>query len=59
MGKLNIFGVIALTIIVNAIFVFTSYLIYDKFKLSILHIIFGLLPLILLLRKKNPKAPRY
>jgi len=53
MGKINILKIIALTIIVNAIFVYVSYLTYGKFKLTFLHIFFGILPLILLKQRKK------
>ncbi len=53
MSKQNILKTIIVTIIVNAIFVYVSYLSYGKFKLSILHIIFGLLPLILIRRRNK------
>ena len=46
MGKLNIIRVVIITIVVNAIFVYVSYLTYNEFRLSILHIIFGLLPVV-------------
>lgn len=55
MGKLNIIGVILITIAVNLIFVYVSYVTYNEFRFSILHVIFGLLPLILFLRKSKSK----
>ena len=53
MGKLKIIRIIFLTIVVNSGFIYISYLTYGKFKLSILHIFFGALPLILFMRKKK------
>lgn len=55
MTKQNILKIIIVTIIVNAIFVYVSYLTYGKFKLSFLHIFFGLLPLVLIIRRSKSK----
>ncbi len=46
MQKPNLLTTILITAIVNAGFVYVSYLTAGKFKLSILHIIFGALPLV-------------
>jgi hypothetical protein len=56
MGKLNIIGVILITIVANVVFVYISYMLYNEFRLSIFQIFFGLLPLILYLRKSNGKS---
>jgi len=56
MGKLKIIGTIVLTIVVNTGFIYISYLTYGKFKLSFLHMVCGLLPLILFIQSKNKKV---
>lgn len=44
MERNNLLGVIVVTLIVNAGFIYVSYLTYHIFKLSILHIIFAIMP---------------
>ena len=58
MTKLNLIYVIIITIVVNALFVYVSYLTYNEFRLSILHIFFGLLPIVLFIKKSNPKKSK-
>jgi hypothetical protein len=56
MKKSSIIFVLAQIIIVNAIFTMLSYQTNGAFKLSILHIIFGTLPLVLFFRNRKYKT---
>jgi uncharacterized membrane protein len=53
MNKQNLIRTIIITLVVNAVFVYISYLTDKAFKLSTLHIFFGILPIVLYFRKVN------
>ncbi len=56
MTKQSIIGVIIITILVNVGFIYVSYLTYHEFRLSILHIIIGLLPIVYFFSKSKIKS---